>query len=133
MGNTGGTVLGHRPCEVAQISFPIAEAGAKNKSRQGQGNPRRDCIRPPPSPHFLARRHFSGEGSGGVYFEAPRGRNFIRPPLSYVPPTHRSYAAPVGAFLCPEFRAFSGFGVRFLRQSLVTIKYNFHPKMANSR
>ena len=34
----------------------------------------------PPTP-FLARRHFSGEGGGGVYFEAPRGRNFIRPPL----------------------------------------------------
>ena len=41
---------------------------------------------PPPSPLFLAKRHFSGEGGGGVYFEAPRGRNFIRPPpLLYTP------------------------------------------------
>ena len=38
------------------------------------------------------------------------------------------YAAPIGAFLCPEIRAFTGFGVRFLRQSLVTIKYCLHPK-----
>ena len=28
----------------------------------------------------LAKRHFSGEG-GGLYFEPPRGRNFIPPPL----------------------------------------------------
>ena len=35
---------------------------------------------PPPLPPFLAQRHFPGEGGGGVYSEAPRGRNFIRPP-----------------------------------------------------
>ena len=41
---------------------------------------------PPPPPPFLAKRYFSGEGGGGVYFEAPRGRNFIRPPpLLYAP------------------------------------------------
>ena len=40
---------------------------------------------PPPPPPFLATRHFSGEGGGGVYFEAPRGRNFIRPPFLYTP------------------------------------------------
>ena len=39
----------------------------------------------PPSPHFLSARHFSGEGGGGVYFEAPRGRNLIRPPFLYAP------------------------------------------------
>ena len=35
---------------------------------------------PPPSPHFWPKRHFPREGGGGVYVEAPRGRNFIRPP-----------------------------------------------------
>ena len=45
-----------------------------------------------------------------------------------------TYAAPIGAFLCPEIRAFTGFRVRFLRQSSVTIKYYLHPKKAvNSR
>ena len=40
----------------------------------------------PPLPLFLAKRHFSGEGGGGVYFEAPRGRNFTPPPpLLYTP------------------------------------------------
>ena len=43
----------------------------------------REIIYTPPP--FLAKRHFPGEGGGGVYFEAPRGRNFIRPPL-YTPP-----------------------------------------------
>ena len=41
---------------------------------------------PPPLPPFLAKRHFSGEGGGGVYFEAPRGRNFIRPPPPFIHP-----------------------------------------------
>ena len=46
----------------------------------------------------------------------------------------RNYASRIGAFFCPEIRAFTGLGVRFLRQSLVTIKYDLHPKMAvNSR
>ena len=49
-----------------------------------------------PGQPFLAIRHFSGEGGGGVYFEAPRGRNFIRPPPFYTPPTPR--------------RVFSGWG-----------------------
>ena len=43
-----------------------------------------------PPPSFLARRHFSVEGGGGgVYFEAPCGRNFIRPPSFIRPPTPR--------------------------------------------
>ena len=41
---------------------------------------------PPPFPPFLAKRHFSEKGGGGVYFEAPRCRNFIPPPFS-TPPT----------------------------------------------
>ena len=41
---------------------------------------------PHPLPLFLAKRHFPGEGGGGVYFEAPRGRNFIRPPPFIHPP-----------------------------------------------
>ena len=52
---------------------------------QQDRNPGRNYIRPPPPPPFLTIRHFSGEGGGGVYFEAPRGRNFIRPPLLYTP------------------------------------------------
>ena len=38
------------------------------------------------------------------------------------------YAAPIGAFFCPEIRAFTGFGVRFLRQCLVTTKCCLHTK-----
>ena len=41
-------------------------------------------IYPPPTP-FLAIRHFSGEGGGGVYSEGLRGRNFIRPSSLYTP------------------------------------------------
>ena len=51
---------------------------------------------PPPLPPFLAIRHFSGEGGGGVYFEAPRGRNFIPPPPFYTPPTPRRVISGVG-------------------------------------
>ena len=40
---------------------------------------------PPPPPPFWARRHFSGMG-GGAYFEAPRGRSFLPPPLFVRPP-----------------------------------------------
>ena len=54
-------------------------------STEGQKcHPGRNYINPPPLPPFLAKRQFSGEGGGGVYFEAPRGRNFIPPPL-YTP------------------------------------------------
>ena len=51
----------------------------------GLDNPGRNYIRPPPLPPFLAKRHFPREGGGGVYFEAPRGRNLIRPPFLYTP------------------------------------------------
>ena len=45
----------------------------------------------PPSPLFLAKRHFSGEGCEGVYFEAPRGRHFVRPPPFIHPPPLEGY------------------------------------------
>ena len=44
-----------------------------------------------------------------------------------------SYAAPIGAFFCPEIRAFPGFGARLLQpfpKSLVTVKYYSNTKMA---
>ena len=47
------------------------------------------------------------------------------------------YTAPIGAFFCPEIRAFKGFGARFLQpipKSLVTVKHYSNTKMAvNSR
>ena len=43
-------------------------------------SPGRNYI-PRPLPSSLAVRNFAGEGGGGVYFEAPRGRNCIRPPF----------------------------------------------------
>ena len=47
------------------------------------------------------------------------------------------YADPIGAFFCPEIRAFTGVGARFLQQfpkSLVTVKCYSNTKMAvNSR
>ena len=46
---------------------------------------------PPPSPPFLAKRHFPVEGGGGVYFEAPRGRNFYTPPPFIHPPPLEGY------------------------------------------
>ena len=36
-------------------------------------------------PPVSGQRHFSEDGGGCVYFEAPRGRNFIRPPFLYAP------------------------------------------------
>ena len=51
---------------------------------------------PPPLPPFLAKRHFSGEGGGGVYLEAPRGKNFMCPPPFYTPPTPRRVFSGVG-------------------------------------
>ena len=37
------------------------------------------------SPPDLDIKHFPGEGGGGVYFEASRGRKFIRLPPLYTP------------------------------------------------
>ena len=61
-------------------------------------------IYAPPPPPFLAKRHFPGEGGGGVYFEAPRGRNCIRPPPPfYTPPTPRRVFSGVGGWGCVNF------------------------------
>ena len=43
------------------------------------------------------------------------------------------HGAPIGALFCPEIRAFTGFGARFLQpfpKSLVTVKYCSNTKMA---
>ena len=62
-------------------------------NRYAQG----EIISPPTPPPLRAERHFSGEGGGGVDFEAPRGRNFIRPPPFYTPPpTPRRVFSGVG-------------------------------------
>ena len=62
----------------------------------------RERLYKPSPPPFLAKRHFSGEGGGGVYFEAPRGRNFIRPPF-YTPPTPRRVFSGMGGWGCIKF------------------------------
>ena len=49
---------------------------------------------PSPSP-IPGQKAFSVEGGGGVYFEAPSGRNFVPPPL-YKPPSPRSVFSGVG-------------------------------------
>ena len=51
---------------------------------------------PPPFPHFWPKGIFQGRGGGGVYFEAPRGINFIRPPLFIHPPAPRRVFSGVG-------------------------------------
>ena len=75
---------------------PSTRTGSKSVSqnfvdRQLCEHPGRDYILPPPRPPFLPKRHFPSEGGGGVYFEPPRGRNFIRAPpfYTYTPPTPR--------------------------------------------
>ena len=70
--------------------------------------PGRNYIRPPPpSPPFLAKRHFPGEGGGGVYFEAPRGRphaaGILYAPPFYTPPTPRRVFSGVGGWGCIKF------------------------------
>ena len=47
--------------------------------------PREKLYTPPPFPHFLPSGIFQGRGVGVYIFEAPRGRNFIRPTLLYTP------------------------------------------------
>ena len=72
-----------------------------------------EIISPPPLTPFLARRHFSGEGGGRVYFEAPRGRNFIPPPpLLYTPHPKRVFSPGVlrsKDFFAPIFVVFRDF------------------------
>ena len=57
-----------------------------------------DKIIYPPS-LLLALRHVSGEGGGGVFFEAPRRRNFVPPP-SFIRPTPRRVLSGVGGWAC---------------------------------
>ena len=85
---------------------------------------------------FLAQRHFSGEGGGGVYSEAPRGRK--PPPFMHPPPTPRRVFSGVGEWgrvnfgpvawrtfriyhtpiMCKWTRPFWGTGCRRLPKSL---------------
>ena len=67
--------------DVARMSVGCGLAEVKGK----RFPPGRNYIRPPPPPPFSGQKAFSGEGGGGVYFEAPRGRNFIRP-LPFIHP-----------------------------------------------
>ena len=59
-----------------------------------------DVYAPPPPP--ISVRHFLGEGGEGVYFEAPRGRNFIPPPppFLYTPPHPQKLIFRVGGWGC---------------------------------
>ena len=71
---------------VSANSQRVKPQRAKTSDIQGE------IIYPPPALHpFLARRHVSGEGGGGVNFEAAHGRNFIPPPLLYNPPPREGY------------------------------------------
>ena len=54
---------------------------------------------PPPLPPFLAKRHFAGEGGGGVYSAPSHNRNFIPPPF-YTPPTPTKVFSGVGGWRC---------------------------------
>ena len=51
---------------------------------------------PPPSPYFLAKRHFSGEGGGGVYLSPHEAGILYAPPPFYTPPTPRRVFSGVG-------------------------------------
>ena len=53
--------------------------------------------------------------------------------LSFKAGHPKAYVAPIGAFFCPEIRAFTGFGARFLQpflKSLVTVKCSSWPLIA---
>ena len=75
-------MLSSRPLPQHWIINLWAHGGEKEEDESKfQYCPGTNYIRPPPPFHpFLARRHLPGRRGGGVYFEAPRGRNFIRPP-----------------------------------------------------
>ena len=69
-----------RTVHVEMIAYACSHKTNLHSDFQGE-----IIYAPPPLPSFLAKRHFSGEGGGGVYSEPPRGRNFIRPPLLHAP------------------------------------------------
>ena len=55
-----------------------------------------EIIYPPPHPPISGQKAFCrGGGWGCVYFEAPRGRNFIPPPF-YAPPSRRAFSGVGG-------------------------------------
>ena len=54
------------------------------------GMSREKLYSPPPSPPFLAKSHFSGEGGGGVYFE-PHAVGILYPPPFIHPPPLEGY------------------------------------------
>ena len=60
---------------------------AREPSVPGRGVPIQGEIiyAPPPSPHFWPKGIVQGRGVGVYIFQAPRGRNFIRPPFLYTP------------------------------------------------
>ena len=83
------TVAPHHPI----IPIDISPA---NPEVQGE------IIYTPPPPPISGHKAFLGEGGGGgVYFEAPRGRNFIRPPPPFIHPP------PLGGY----FQGWGGGGV----------------------
>ena len=85
-----------------RMAHPLLRKGFWERSREKLYNPH---------PPFLAKRHFPGEGGGCVYFEAPRGRNFIPPPpLLHNPPPRRVFSGVggVGVYkIWPRKRGFS--------------------------
>ena len=70
--------------------FSEVIAGTLTKSETDfdhrESDPAWNYIRPPPlCPHVWPNVMFQGRAVGGVYLEALRGRNFIRPPPPYTP------------------------------------------------
>ena len=82
------------------VEFSLWELWSSNRSFCLESSEK--LYTPPLLTPFLAKRHFSEEGGGGVYFEAPRGRNFIRPPLLYTPTPRRVFSG-VGGWGCIKF------------------------------
>ena len=60
--------------------------GHKHWVPTGETSRERLYTLPPLRPPFLPKRHFPGEGGGGVYLEAPCGRNFFSPLFIRPPP-----------------------------------------------
>ena len=83
---------GHRQARSSQSNVLLKKSLGKgsevkqptlSSSKALENIPGRNYIRPPPP--FWLKGIFQGRGVGVVYFEAPRGRNFIPPPLLYTP------------------------------------------------
>ena len=88
----------------------------RGRALGGQTAVRRIIYAPPPSPHFWPKGIFQGRGGGGVYFEAPRGRNFIRPPrvrVKWVPFVKLAFLQQNGAFFWSKKGDFRRFRTTF--------------------